>query len=153
MSSFLVDLAWFLLFFGGGIYLAYHRINLLTSTIVAGAALIVYTVYGSWSFITLILLWLLFAVLFVPNMPEFRRERITRPALEIYRKLLPSMSDTEREALEAGNVWWDGELFSGMPHWDRLTKCPAFANGKCKLVRKSLTLQQLPLSGRGCLAV
>ncbi len=125
MSSFLIDLAWFLLFFGGGIYLAYHRVNLLTSTVVAGAALLVYTVYGSWSFITLILAWLMFAILFIPNMPEFRREKITRPALQIYRSLLPTMSDTEREALEAGNVWWDGELFSGMPDWDRLTECPA----------------------------
>ena len=35
------------------------------------------------------------------------------------------MSDTEREALEAGNVWWDGELFSGMPDWDRLMSYPA----------------------------
>ena len=141
MSSFLIDLAWFLLFFGGGIYLAYHRVNLLTSTIVAGATLLVYTVYGSWNIVTLIVLWLLFAVLFIPNMPEFRREKITRPALEIYRKLLPTMSDTEREALEAGNVWWDGELFSGMPDWDRLTEFPApelsdeeqaFLDGPCE---------------------
>jgi acyl-CoA dehydrogenase len=125
VSSFLIDLAWFLLIFGGGIYLAYHRIGLLTSTVVAGVALLVYTFYGSWNIVTLILLWLLFAVLVVPNMPELRREKITRPALEAYRKMLPSMSDTEREALEAGNVWWDGELFSGMPDWDRLTEFPA----------------------------
>ena len=125
MSSFLIDLAWFLLFFGGGIILAYNRVNLLTSTAVAGVALVVYTFYGSWNIVTLTLLWLMFAVLFVPNMPEYRREKITRPALEAYRKMLPSMSDTEREALEAGNVWWDGELFSGMPDWDRLTEYPA----------------------------
>jgi acyl-CoA dehydrogenase len=141
VSSFLIDLAWFLLFLGGGIYLAYHRVGLLTSTVVAGAALLVYTFYGSWNIITLIVLWLLFAALLVPNMPELRREKITRPALEAYRKLLPSMSDTEREALEAGNVWWDGELFSGMPDWDRLTEFPApqlsdeeqaFIDGPCE---------------------
>ena len=125
MSSFLIDLAWFLLFFGGGIYLAYNRVKLLPSTVVAGVAVIIYTFYGSWNIVTLILLWLMFAVLVVPNMPEFRREKITRPALEAYRKMLPSMSDTEREALAAGNVWWDGELFSGMPDWDRLTDFPA----------------------------
>ncbi len=125
MSSFLIDLFWFLLFFGGGIYLAYNRVKLLPSTVVAGVAVIIYTFYGSWHIVTLILLWLMFAILLVPNMPEFRRDRVTRPALEAYRKLLPSMSDTEREALEAGNVWWDGELFSGMPDWDRLTEFPA----------------------------
>jgi acyl-CoA dehydrogenase len=141
VSSFLIDLAWFLLFFGGGIYLAYHRVKLLPSTVVAGVAVIVYSLYGSWNIVTLILLWLLFAVIIVPNMPEFRREKITRPALDAYRKLLPTMSDTEREALEAGNVWWDGELFSGMPDWDRLTSFPApklsaeeqaFMDGPCE---------------------
>jgi hypothetical protein len=30
-----------------------------------------------------------------------------------YRKVLPQMSDTERDALEAGTVWWEGELFRG----------------------------------------
>ena len=125
MSSILIDLSWFLLFFGGGIFLAYNRVNLLASTIFAGIALIAYTFYGSWNIVWLLLLWLIFPVLVVPNLPEFRREKITRPALEIYRTLLPSMSDTEREALEAGNVWWDGELFSGMPNWERLTSFPA----------------------------
>ena len=130
MSSFVIDLSWFLLFFGGGLYLAYNRVGLLASTVAVGAALLGYTFFGPWELslwnvFWLLLLWALFAVLFVPNMPEFRREKITRPALEIYRKLLPSMSDTEREALEAGNVWWDGELFSGMPDWQRLTSFPA----------------------------
>ncbi len=125
MSSILIDLSWFLLFFGGGIFLAYNRVNLLASTIFAGVALIAYTFYGTWNIVWLLLLWLMFAVLVVPNLPEFRREKITRPALETYRTLLPSMSDTEREALEAGNVWWDGELFSGMPNWERLTSFPA----------------------------
>jgi acyl-CoA dehydrogenase len=61
----------------------------------------------------------------VPNLIEIRREKLTKPLLDIYRKMLPSMSSTEREALEAGSVWWDGELFSGMPEWDRLMSFPA----------------------------
>ena len=141
MSEFFVGLFWFLLFAGGGIYLAYNRINLLAATAASGAALFVYTLFGSASFFWLLFLWLLFGVMIVPNMPEFRREKITRPALDIYRNMLPSMSDTEREALEAGNVWWDGELFSGMPDWDRLMSFPAptlseeeqaFLDGPCE---------------------
>jgi len=141
VSSFLIDFAWFLLFFGGGITLAYNRVNLLGSTVCAGLALLALTFYGTWSWLWLVLLYPLFAVLVVPNLREFRREKITRPALEIYRTLLPSMSDTEREALEAGNVWWDGELFSGMPDWERLTSLPApqlsaeeqeFLDGPCE---------------------
>lgn len=125
MSSFVAGLLWFLLFAGGGIYLAYNRINLLAATTATGAALFVYSILGSAPFLWLLLLWAVFAVMVMANMTEFRRERITRPALAIYREMLPSMSDTEREALEAGSVWWDGELFSGMPEWDRLMSFPA----------------------------
>jgi acyl-CoA dehydrogenase len=125
VSSFVAGLLWFLLFAGGGIYLAYNRINLLAATTATGAALFVYSILGSAPFLWLLLLWAVFAVMVMANMTEFRRERITRPALAIYREMLPSMSDTEREALEAGSVWWDGELFSGMPEWDRLMSFPA----------------------------
>ena len=98
MSGFLVSLGWLLLFVGGGIYLAYNRVNLLAATTSTGAALFAYTLFGSASFVWLLFLWLLFALMIVPNMPEFRREKITRPAFAIYRTMLPSMSDTEREA-------------------------------------------------------
>lgn len=132
---------WFLLFVGGGIYLAYSRSGLLTATIATGIALIAYTILGDGSFLWILVLWLIFAILIVPNLVDFRREKITRPALKIYRTMLPSMSDTEREALEAGSVWWDGELFSGMPNWSRLMSSPApqlsdeeraFIDGPCE---------------------
>ncbi len=141
MSGFLISLAWFLLFFGGAIYLAYHRVNLLASTIAMGAILVAYIFYGDWHPLWLLLLLALYAVLVIPNLIEFRREKITRPALDVYRTMLPTMSDTEREALEAGNVWWDGQLFSGMPDWDQLMKFPApelsaeeqaFLDGPCE---------------------
>ncbi len=141
VSDFLISLFWFLLFFGGAVYLAYNRVNLLTSTVSMGAILLGYLFYGDWHPLWLLVLIVAYAALVVPNLLEFRRERITRPALEIYRKMLPSMSDTEREALEAGNVWWDGELFSGMPDWDRLMSFPApelseeeqaFIDGPCE---------------------
>ena len=141
MSGFLVSFFWALLFVGGGIYLAYQRIDLRTSTIATGIALAVYTVFGSGAWWWLILLWLAFGVMVVPNLVEVRREKITKPLLAIYRKMLPSMSSTEREALEAGNVWWDGELFSGMPDWDKLMAYPAprlseeeqaFIDGPCE---------------------
>ena len=141
MSGFIVSLFWALLFIGGGIYLAYQRIDLRTSTIATGIALAVYTVFGSGAWWWLILLWLAFGLMVVPNLVEVRREKITKPLLAIYRKMLPSMSSTEREALEAGNVWWDGELFSGMPDWDKLMSYPApklseeeqaFVEGPCE---------------------
>jgi acyl-CoA dehydrogenase len=66
---------------------------------------------------------------------------LTRPFLKKYRRLLPSMSATEREALDAGTVWWDGELFTGGPDWRKLmsAKVPvltpteqAFLDGPCE---------------------
>ncbi len=141
MSGLAVSLFWALLFVGGGIYLAYQRIDLRTSTIATGIALAIYTVFGSAAWWWLILLWIAFGLMVVPNIVEVRREKITKPLLAIYRKMLPSMSSTEREALEAGNVWWDGELFSGMPEWDKLMSYPApklseeeqaFVDGPCE---------------------
>jgi acyl-CoA dehydrogenase len=42
----------------------------------------------------------------------------------VFRKALPRVSDTEKEALGAGTVWWDAEIFSGRPRWKRLLKVP-----------------------------
>ena len=53
-----------------------------------------------------------------------RRSVITRPIFSTYRKVLPQMSDTERDALEAGTVWWEGELFRGQPDWQKLHAYP-----------------------------
>jgi len=51
---------------------------------------------------------------------SFRRDFITRPIFSFARGVLPPMSDTEREALEAGDVWWDADLFTGNPDWSKL---------------------------------
>jgi len=51
---------------------------------------------------------------------SLRRDLITRPIFAWAHKALPPMSDTEREALEAGDVWWDADLFTGNPDWSKL---------------------------------
>jgi acyl-CoA dehydrogenase len=55
----------------------------------------------------------------------WRLRWISEPMLKLFRRVTPPMSDTEREALEAGSVWWDGELFSGRPQWRKLRQLPA----------------------------
>ena len=69
---------------------------------------------------------------------SLRRDLLSRPILSWARKAMPAMSDTEREALEAGDVWWDADLFTGSPDWDKLLAYPqatltpeedAFLNG------------------------
>ncbi len=54
--------------------------------------------------------------------PPLRRAIYTRLILRLVSRTLPKMGDTERIALEAGTVWWDGELFSGSPNWTRLLR-------------------------------
>ncbi|KAA0972463.1 acyl-CoA dehydrogenase [Aureimonas fodinaquatilis] len=69
---------------------------------------------------------------------SFRRDKLTRPIFRWAKKAMPSISDTEAKAIGAGTVWWDGELFSGTPDWDKLVAMPpavlsekerAFLNG------------------------
>jgi acyl-CoA dehydrogenase len=55
---------------------------------------------------------------------SWRRNTVTRPLLTWYRKRIPPMSDTEREAIEAGTVWWDASLFTGKPEWSTLLRAP-----------------------------
>ncbi|MET0674411.1 MAG: acyl-CoA dehydrogenase, partial [Bradyrhizobium sp.] len=51
---------------------------------------------------------------------SFRRDFITKPIFGFAKRAMPAMSDTEREALEAGDVWWDADLFTGDPDWSKL---------------------------------
>jgi len=53
-----------------------------------------------------------------------RKRYLSDPAFKMFKKVLPPLSDTEREAMEAGSVWWDGELFSGSPNWNTLLDYP-----------------------------
>jgi acyl-CoA dehydrogenase len=66
------------------------------------------------------LLWL-FAVAFgLLAVPEIRRMVLIAPAFKLVKGTLPKVSDTEAQALEAGTVGFDAELFSGTPDWDKL---------------------------------
>jgi acyl-CoA dehydrogenase len=51
---------------------------------------------------------------------RWRRDLLTRRLMPVIGRMLPRLGDTEREALEAGTVWWDGELFRGAPDWQGL---------------------------------
>jgi acyl-CoA dehydrogenase len=65
---------------------------------------------------------LVFIVFF--GIPFMRRTVVSGVALNIFRKILPQISATEQEAIDAGTVWWDGELFSGDPDWNKLLAFP-----------------------------
>ena len=54
------------------------------------------------------------------GLPALRSKWLTPRLFAIFKKVAPKVSATERTALEAGSVSWDGELFSGKPQWNKL---------------------------------
>ena len=67
---------------------------------------------------------LLVVVVVIFAVKDIRLNLISRPTFKMFKKVLPPLSQTEREAMEAGDVWWDGELFSGNPDWQKLHNFP-----------------------------
>jgi len=105
---------------------AYFRMPLAWWTLAAGLMLVYLGAMAQFSFVTNVVLFTLFAaVALALNVPPLRRMLISNRVLAIYRKILPDMSQTEKEAIDAGTVWWDADLFSGRPDWDRLLAMPA----------------------------
>ncbi|MGH8744392.1 MAG: acyl-CoA dehydrogenase, partial [Burkholderiales bacterium] len=101
--------------------LAYHRaVGWVWS---AGALVLAVVTLGAASVLSA-LLWVAFAVSIVLNIPSLRLQYISAPLLQWFKKVLPQVSQTEQEALDAGTVWWDGDLFSGNPDWDKLLAVP-----------------------------
>ncbi|GAA0724930.1 acyl-CoA dehydrogenase [Dokdonella soli] len=60
------------------------------------------------------------ALALLSGLPPLRRQLVSRFVMPMFAKVLPRLGDTERIALEAGTVWWDGDLFGGMPDWQKL---------------------------------
>lgn len=57
------------------------------------------------------------AIIAAAGLPGFRLNWLTPRVFVLFKKMAPKVSDTERIALEAGTVGWDGQLFSGRPNW------------------------------------
>lgn len=114
-------LIWGLIILGGLWALARLDLSLRTWT-AAIAAVLVLTGPAGWLHpIPAAILWTVFLLVFIPlNLPDLRRRVLSGPMLRRIRKALPPMSDTERQAIEAGSVWWEAELFRGNPRWQQL---------------------------------
>ncbi|HEY2590147.1 MAG TPA: acyl-CoA dehydrogenase [Steroidobacteraceae bacterium] len=130
-----------LAFVASFLFLAYRRLSLLAYSATFTVLLAAYTAAGPGPWAWKGVLWGLMVLLWALNIRPLRKVLISRPFMRTYRRLLPSMSATEREALEAGTVWWDGELFTGAPRWERLLAArpprlsaeeQAFLDGPCE---------------------
>ena len=121
MNTLLCVLAFMVVFW----VLAYHRLPALVWTGVTGLGLGLLTMAGGLAHTALSALWLTFAIAALLLCPTpLRRALLGAPMLALFRRILPQVSQTEQEALDAGTVWWDGDLFSGKPDWDKLLAFP-----------------------------
>ena len=108
-----------------GLALAYLGAPLVVWTVAAAGWLAALVSLGDWSPLASGFVFLAFAVVaLLFNVKPLRRAVISSPMLSGYRRILPPMSETERIALEAGTVWWEGELFRGKPDWSKMLAYP-----------------------------
>lgn len=103
---------------------AYHRMRLAPWVALSAAGLVACALLGANPTATIVAAVLLALVALPLLVPAVRRSLITSPLFGVYRKILPPLSETERVALEAGTVGWEGQLFSGKPDWNVLLSQP-----------------------------
>lgn len=118
-------LFWLVVFVVALFCIARFRVSLPAFTVAAGVVLLVAKSAGwlpgifGWA---VILVAIAAAVIF--NVRSIRHKLVSTPLLKYVRAVLPPMSDTEREAIDAGTVWWEAELFRGAPDWNKLVEYP-----------------------------
>ena len=114
----LLSIVLFLVLIG---FLAYRKFSITTSSVLLIAYTFVMGFANIWSY------WLLLpvAIILLPlALPSLRKAYLSAPALKAFKKVMPSMSKTEQEAIDAGTTWWEGELFRGAPNWKQLHNYP-----------------------------
>ncbi|UVM20515.1 acyl-CoA dehydrogenase [Pseudomonas wadenswilerensis] len=114
-------LLWLVVLVIGVAYLAHRRIAALPALGIVALYLLAMGICSHAPGWLLTIFWLLLAAVAAPLLlPDLRRKVLTAPLFGWFQRTLPPMSQTEREAIDAGTVWWDGELFSGRPDWNTL---------------------------------
>ncbi|WP_191833363.1 acyl-CoA dehydrogenase [Pseudomonas fluorescens] len=114
-------LLWLVVLVIGAAYLAHRRIAAVPALAVLAGYVVLMGIFSHAPGWLLALLWLVLAAkAALVLLPELRRKVFSGPLFGWFKRTLPAMSQTEREAIDAGTVWWDGELFSGRPDWNTL---------------------------------
>jgi len=119
-------LLWLVVLVIGAAYLTHRRLAPLQILGIMVAYVLLMGIFSSAPGWLLAVIWILLALkIALVALPEWRRKVFTGPVFSWFQRTLPPMSQTEREAIDAGTVWWDGELFSGRPDWRTLLAYPA----------------------------
>jgi acyl-CoA dehydrogenase len=104
-------------------YCAYSQVPLLTTAIMMAALTLVKLILTGMGVLGLLLI-ITSAILLLLSQTGLRKQYLSRGIFVWFRSVLPDISQTEQEAIDAGTVWWDGELFSGKPNWNKLLSLP-----------------------------
>ncbi|EFI8498772.1 acyl-CoA dehydrogenase, partial [Escherichia coli] len=119
-------LLWLLVLVIGTLYLMHRRLPPLQILGIVAVYTLLMGIFSKAPGWLLVVVWLVIALnAALVLLPEWRRKVFTGPVFKWFKRTLPPMSQTEREAIDAGTVWWDGELFSGRPDWRTLLAYPA----------------------------
>ncbi len=98
-----------------------HNLSFSKATLATAIFLVFFTLADGFSFFWGLVAGLVFLVPAITlGFPEIRLQHLSRPLLKRIKAVLPPMSGTERDAIEAGTVWWEAELFRGSPDWQQL---------------------------------
>lgn len=103
--------------------LAFYRVKPLVWTIAMGVVLIAFTLLSSLSWLIIVPAWVIYvgsALIF--NVADIRKTVLSSKVLKYFLSVLPPISRTEQEALDAGHVWWERDLFQGQPNWKKLSE-------------------------------
>ncbi len=120
-----MTLLWLLVLLLGIAVIAHLRVSPVPALIIVAAYLLLMGIAGDSPVWLMVILWLMLVAVAVPLLvTDLRIKYISAPMFDWFKKVLPPISDTERDAIEAGTVWWDGELFSGRPNWNTLLGYP-----------------------------
>ena len=117
-------LAPFLAFLLAGALAAYHRLRLAYWAAITAALLVACWLLGASPAATLVAALVVAVIATSLLIPAVRKPLLTAPAMRFLRKALPPLSQTERIALETGSVGFEGDLFTGMPDWNKLLAYP-----------------------------
>jgi len=121
----MLGFSFFIAFLFSFCVLAYHRASLLIFSMTF-ALLLTFLTLAYEVNVTTLIIDILFLLIFVPlNIAPIRRRFLSQRLLNFYRAVMPTMSRTEREAISAGTVTWEGDLFRGNPNWHKLLALPA----------------------------
>ena len=118
-------LIWAIVLFAALYGLAKGRANFHQSCGVIAVVLVILTLADLLDGLPALIIWVLFiGICLVLGVESVRRRFVSAPMLGYIKNALPPMSETERTAIVAGTVWWEGDLFQGEPNWQKLLETP-----------------------------